>query len=176
MPRSRQGAGRLHCNIYLTGNDCNFIPAIIGRQGLNISPISEVTKSKIRVRGRGSNHKETNGQVAEVPLMISISTASTDEANFAEAVSQVLRLLEGTCSNITYQAPPRGYYFAPMTETARKVLLKSNPQSVQGMRLPVFDRPNPHLAPLVPGLVKAHSESTDPMRVETSLVVWSSVA
>ena len=170
MPRRRQEA-RLWCNVYLTDTDDHrFIPQIIGQRGANIEPIARVTNSKIRVRGRGSKHQELNGREADVPLMVSISTASTDGENFAEEVSQVLHLLEGKCN----QGPSRGYSFAPMTEAARKTILQYHSQSVSGMRLPVFSSSgtNVRLTPLIPGCV---SQSMRPMRIEEKFLVWASV-
>lgn len=136
----KSNEARRTCQIYLTGKDPYFVPEIIGRNGCNLKPISEATNSKIRVRGKSSGHIEINGHEAQVPLMISISTAATDTFRFELAVSQVVHLLEYTCRNGAHSGYSRSYFFKEQRYG------------------PALD---PLLVPYIPGLVKKPLQEMD---------------
>jgi len=71
------------------------VPCIIGRKGTNTKRIFEMTGAKIRVRGRGSGHKEaTTGLEAPAGLMVTVSSNSNDWNGFVAAVKETAQLLE----------------------------------------------------------------------------------
>ena len=171
MPK-RGACDRLHCNMYLILEDpSNMIPRIIGQGGIHVRTIAENTRSKIRVRGRGSGHKETDGREASVPLMISISAAGTEAGNFATAVSSVIQLLEGL--QIIRSAAGRLYKFCPMLEATRKVLLEYGFEGMKDVYLPVTTFPDVSKGfPYSPGpVVIIHPTVAHPMFVDESALV-----
>jgi len=174
MPR-RGALSRLHCNMYLILENPNkSIPRIIGQGGAHVRMIAEATHSKIRVRGRGSGHRETDGREASVPLMISISAAGTEAGNFATAVSSVIQLLE-RLSDI--RSNSRGLYkFSPMLETTRKVLLEHGFEGMKDVHLPVIDPPGVSKGfPYVPGPVATNAPTVPyPMFIDASALVATS--
>lgn len=70
-----------------------LVPIIIGRGGENTRRIAKATSSKIRVRGRGSGHKEANGREAPTPLMLAVTAEADNVAGFQDAVVQSIELL-----------------------------------------------------------------------------------
>ena len=88
-------------NIFLIKyGDWDLVPALIGKNGKNLSDIFVATNAKARVRGRGSGHLEfnrkgnsKNPKEAPVPLQLSISTDKTDPENFKTAVDMAVRQL-----------------------------------------------------------------------------------
>ena len=94
-PVQRRGP-RLYCHIFLFKRvpEFDLIPMLIGKEGRNTRDISERTFCKIRVRGRGSGHRETNGWEARVPLMVAVSTQESNEARFKIALQNTFAKLE----------------------------------------------------------------------------------
>mmetsp|Transcript_75340 Transcript_75340/g.140493 ORF Transcript_75340/g.140493 Transcript_75340/m.140493 type:complete len:343 (+) Transcript_75340:70-1098(+) len=67
---------------------------IIGTKGQNMKDIHDATDAKIRLRGRGSGHKEHNGWEANVPLMLAVTTPMSDMSKFQDAINRAMDLLE----------------------------------------------------------------------------------
>eukprot|EP00930_Biecheleria_cincta_P040608 TRINITY_DN27817_c0_g1_i1.p1 TRINITY_DN27817_c0_g1~~TRINITY_DN27817_c0_g1_i1.p1 ORF type:complete len:310 (-),score=51.24 TRINITY_DN27817_c0_g1_i1:204-1133(-) len=83
------------CSIFLrmTAAGFDMVPMIIGKQGSNTRSIAEATGCKVRVRGKGSGHREySTGREAPVPLMMMITSENGNEA-FYEAMSRSIDLL-----------------------------------------------------------------------------------
>jgi hypothetical protein len=96
---------RLWCHINLdeqmTKNCFELVPILLGHGGQHIRGIWEATGAKVRVRGRGSGHKEPNGREANTHLMMAIvmDPISTDfREKFLEAVSMASRRLRKVCT------------------------------------------------------------------------------
>ncbi|CAE7460771.1 unnamed protein product [Symbiodinium sp. CCMP2592] len=85
---------RLCCNFVL-GMGSDYVPAIIGRRGINTKSIYEETGCKVRVRGRGSGHQE-QGSNKEAPtnLMLAVTAEADNSDGFCKAVAMSLTLLE----------------------------------------------------------------------------------
>jgi len=97
--RTRGEGTRFWCSFHLaeTYLKLNVVPAIIGRHGKNTRSIFEATSAKIRVRGRGSGHKEmSTGKEAPTGLMVTVSAKSDNGACFQEAVRMTGALLRQT--------------------------------------------------------------------------------
>ncbi|CAJ1387223.1 unnamed protein product [Effrenium voratum] len=95
--RRRADGGRFSCNFHLTQayQKLNVVPAIIGKQGVNTRSIYEKTGAKIRVRGRGSGHKESaTGREAPAGLMVTVSACASDLNAFNHAVTMTGELLD----------------------------------------------------------------------------------
>lgn len=89
---------RLWCHVYLDplmlepGFD--LVKKIIGRSGCNTRKIFEATQTNVRVRGRGSGHKEHhNGREAPVPLMIALAAEHGSSEDFKSAFRMTKQLL-----------------------------------------------------------------------------------
>jgi hypothetical protein len=86
----RQAQGpRLWCHIFINKRHEEFdlVPRLIGHNGMHTKHIYNVTGAKVRVRGRGSGHKEVGGiQEAPVPLMVAVTSDGTDASKFRDAV------------------------------------------------------------------------------------------
>ena len=97
-PGGRQACGpRLWCHIFLNQRHVEFdlVPRLIGHGGHNTKNIYLLTGAKIRVRGRGSRHKEVDGiKEAPVPLMVAVTSDSTDADKFCKAVRLMTDKLE----------------------------------------------------------------------------------
>ena len=94
-PCAAQGA-RLWCHIFLNKRhpDFELVPMLIGRFGCNMREIYEATNAKIRVRGRGSGHKEVEGnKEAPVPLMVAVTSENGQLGKFRTAVEMTIRKL-----------------------------------------------------------------------------------
>jgi len=74
-----------------TGFD--LVKKLIGKGGCNTRKIFEATQTKIRVRGKGSGHKERNGREAPVPLMIALA-ADQISSDFQTAFHMTMALLD----------------------------------------------------------------------------------
>jgi hypothetical protein len=87
---------RLWCHIYLNQRheDFDLVPRLIGYGGANTKNIFEKTQAKVRIRGKGSGHKEKNGKEAQVPLMVAITSAFEDTLQFAQAVQMMTAVLD----------------------------------------------------------------------------------
>jgi hypothetical protein len=97
-PGRRQASGpRLWCHIFLNQRHVEFdlVPRLIGYGGKNTKNISLLTGAKIRVRGRGSGHKEVDGiKEAPVPLMVAVTSDGTDADKFCKAVRLITYKLQ----------------------------------------------------------------------------------
>ena len=61
----------------------------------HLRKIFEATQTKVRVRGRGSGHKEPhNGREAPVPLMIALAVEHGSSDDFKTAFNMTKELLE----------------------------------------------------------------------------------
>jgi len=91
--RSRQ---RLVCHMYLDQrhSDFDIVPMLIGRGGNTLREIAESYNVKVRVRGKGSKHKEINGEGAPVPLMLVVTASRDVEKQFQDAVAKAIEKLE----------------------------------------------------------------------------------
>lgn len=97
MRRStRRQAPRLwiHIVLHMLKDDFDCVPMLIGRRGCNVKPIHEATGAKLRIRGKGSGHKEKDGQEADIPPMVAISTLKRCDADFCDAVQRTLDILK----------------------------------------------------------------------------------
>jgi hypothetical protein len=82
--RSGTGVNRLWCHFYLDPSmlepGFDLVKKIIGRGGCNTRGIFDATQTKVRVRGKGSGHKEQhNGREAPVPLMIALAAPQSPQ-------------------------------------------------------------------------------------------------
>mmetsp|Transcript_58184 Transcript_58184/g.138541 ORF Transcript_58184/g.138541 Transcript_58184/m.138541 type:complete len:518 (+) Transcript_58184:141-1694(+) len=92
-PKGMRRPARYWVHIYLHMNEEGFdlVPMFIGRSGCNVKKIAEATGAKLRIRGKGSGHKEgPDGEEAPVPLMVAVTTDKTDAEHFREAVRMTL--------------------------------------------------------------------------------------
>eukprot|EP00931_Biecheleriopsis_adriatica_P050616 TRINITY_DN2931_c0_g1_i4.p1 TRINITY_DN2931_c0_g1~~TRINITY_DN2931_c0_g1_i4.p1 ORF type:complete len:429 (-),score=79.81 TRINITY_DN2931_c0_g1_i4:100-1386(-) len=96
--RNRGGDGsRYWCSFHLTEAYLkhHVVPAIIGKNGTNTRSIFEATGAKIRVRGRGSGHKEmSTGKEAPAGLMVTVSANADNLTGFNDAVRMTGVLLD----------------------------------------------------------------------------------
>ncbi|CAE7191541.1 unnamed protein product [Symbiodinium microadriaticum] len=92
----------------------DYVPAIIGRCGTNTKSIYEETGCKVRVRGRGSGHKE-QGSNKEAPtsLMLAVTAEATNSDGFCRAVAMSLSLLKEVEQRYLYDHwwPPESQRF-----------------------------------------------------------------
>lgn len=117
--KARKSASRLWCHLYLDEHmlhkDFGLVPKLIGKGGENIRPISDETGAKIRIRGRGSCHIETeSGQEANAHLMVAITTEHERSEDFERAFRSVVRVaqevagrFETFCHSSHYSCVPR---------------------------------------------------------------------
>eukprot|EP00928_Gymnodinium_smaydae_P092275 TRINITY_DN7610_c4_g1_i1.p1 TRINITY_DN7610_c4_g1~~TRINITY_DN7610_c4_g1_i1.p1 ORF type:complete len:645 (+),score=109.54 TRINITY_DN7610_c4_g1_i1:169-1935(+) len=81
----------IHIHLHMKRPGFDLVPMLIGRGGQNVRKIADRTGAKIRVRGRGSGHKEINGKFeAPTPLMVAVTTELKDAAGFRMAVQMTL--------------------------------------------------------------------------------------
>mmetsp|Transcript_15723 Transcript_15723/g.36904 ORF Transcript_15723/g.36904 Transcript_15723/m.36904 type:complete len:454 (+) Transcript_15723:68-1429(+) len=98
--RGRKGANvKLWCHFYLDVamlRDEGFalIKKIIGTGGEKTWKIHHATGAKVRVRGKGSGHKEADGREAPVPLMLAVTLPQSDPETFRRAITMAITLLE----------------------------------------------------------------------------------
>jgi len=103
----------------------DLVPMLIGRGGSNTQEISKAGEAKVRVRGKGSGHKEVStGQEAPTPLMLVIAAESDKLPGFYIAVKMAIMLLRrierryrSFCrsKNITPAEP--AFAFGPMSNS-----------------------------------------------------------
>jgi len=89
-------APRLWCSFYLKMKHPTFelVPMLIGRGGCNTKGIADVTKAKVRVRGKGSGHLEfPTNQEAPTPLMLVVATENENKDGFNQAIQMTIELL-----------------------------------------------------------------------------------
>eukprot|EP00439_Symbiodinium_sp_Y106_P054159 s3879_g7.t1 len=102
--RSRRGgkleagdSSRYWCSFHLLQAYAQFsvVPAMIGKRGVNTRTIFDKTGAKIRVRGRGSGHMESQtGKEAPAGLMVTVSSHRSDWNGFVEAVKLTGELID----------------------------------------------------------------------------------
>ena len=87
---------RLWCHLYLNRRHMDFpLPKLIIRgPGMNVRGIAESTDTKIRIRGRGSDHQEKDGKEANIPLMLVVTSDASNWKGFLEGVGMMTRKLE----------------------------------------------------------------------------------
>jgi len=123
---------RLSCNIHLhmQQHDFDLVPKLIGKHGWHMKEISQTgLATKARVRGKGSRHRETNGEEAPVPLMIAITSDPSDAEGFKEAMRRAMVLLQDVsqkyvayCQERTLAYHGPFYSFGPQSEKAQMLL------------------------------------------------------
>jgi hypothetical protein len=95
--RGGKGRSRLYCHIFLDpamlepGFD--LVKKLIGKGGTHTRAIFEATRTKVRVRGRGSEHIETDGREAPVPLMIALAAEHNIPEDFRTAFTMTKKHL-----------------------------------------------------------------------------------
>jgi len=91
----KQREKRFSCHFLVHMEDAGFgvVSKLIGHHGKNMRKIAQVADAKVRVRGRGSGHIEANGVEADVPMMIALTTARSNEGGFRKAFAMTLDLL-----------------------------------------------------------------------------------
>jgi len=77
--------------------DFELVPRLIGRGGANMRDIAKACDGKVRIRGRGSGHREqqkgrSSLEEADVPLQIALSCRDKD--SFEEGRKRLLSLLQ----------------------------------------------------------------------------------
>jgi hypothetical protein len=73
----------------------SLVKKIIGKNGSNTKEIYEASHTKVRVRGKGSGHREAhNDREAPVPLMIALAAECGDPQDFQLAFTKTLELLK----------------------------------------------------------------------------------
>lgn len=70
-----------------------LVPILIGRGGEHTRGIAEATGCKVRIRGRGSGHKEPNGREASTPLTLVVTADADNRRSFEGALVQCIELL-----------------------------------------------------------------------------------
>lgn len=95
----RRGGDRLWCHIFLNPDmlDPEFalVPKLIGKSGCNTRDIFEATGTHVRVRGKGSGHRETNnGKEAPVALMVALGVEHCNPDGFVQAFLMTKKLLK----------------------------------------------------------------------------------
>jgi len=118
-----QGDRRFTCKFIFVGihadRDASFeiVPRLIGRGGCNMRTISEACGGKVRVRGRGSGHRECShsrrrSAEADVPLQIALSCR--DQPSLDQGRALLTQLLAGISDHFARYCRSRG--FEPPTE------------------------------------------------------------
>ncbi|CAE7717869.1 Dnah7 [Symbiodinium pilosum] len=107
---SRSAKQRLCCNFILRmGSD--YVPTIIGKGGINTRSIHEETGCKVRVRGRGSGHKEQHSnQEAPTNLMLAVTSEASNKEGFISAVYLGIRLLWAVDKRFQYDCKMWGIH------------------------------------------------------------------
>jgi hypothetical protein len=151
----------LWCHIFLNNRheDFNLVPTLIGRGGHNTKTVNEATGAKVRIRGKGSGHKEVDGaREAPVPLMVAITSDVEDTLQFARAVQMMTTVLDRAnaqfgmfCKQWNVDegiASEDMYRYGEMCKEAENVLsqqglLQLAPQDSSSSNIPGFPPPIP---------------------------------
>jgi len=107
----------LTCKFVFTGIDLDrdaefeLVPRLIGRGGQHMRAISDACGGKVRIRGRGSGHREEQKRgrppaEADVPLQIALSCK--DKNGFEEGKKLLARFLKGIGSHFERFCKGRG--------------------------------------------------------------------
>lgn len=94
--KTRKPVGpRLWCHIFLHERDKDYklVKVIIGTNGENTKRIHLDTLAKLRIRGKGSGHQETEMGEAPVHLQIAVTSGLNNPGGFARAIKQIIALL-----------------------------------------------------------------------------------
>jgi len=148
-PPTRRGAGRSNrrrrgppqrrwCSFYLRMGDVkdfDLVPMIIGRQGRNTRKIADETGTKVRVRGKGSGHREvTTNEEAPTPLMLVVAAESDNSDGFYQAVGMANRLLRSMEARYRRHCAAKGvaptslpYALGPMSDSSYWELQRNLP-------------------------------------------------
>lgn len=121
--RTGQGDRRFTCKFIFVGiqadRDASFeiVPRLIGRGGCNMRTISEACGGKVRIRGRGSGHRECShnrrrSAEADVPLQIALSCR--DQPSLDQGRELLTHLLAGISEHFARYCRSRG--LEPPTE------------------------------------------------------------
>jgi hypothetical protein len=79
--------------------DYKLVKVIIGTNGENTKRIHQATHAKLRIRGKGSGHQETDMGEAPVHLQIAVTSELNNPIGFARAIEEIISLL-----NVNVQA------------------------------------------------------------------------
>ncbi len=122
---------RFWCHLFLTKGhpDFHLVPWLIGRFGCNMKEIHEATGAKIRIRGRGSGHREVD-HCGEAPVPLMAAVTCLEEAPFRLAVKMMIaKLTEAQELFVCFMqeqgalsAPQRLWRFGEMSFDAKVVL------------------------------------------------------
>jgi hypothetical protein len=130
----RSPAVRLRCHLFLDpimlDSGFDLVKKIIGRSGCNTFGIFQDTNTKIRVRGKGSGHRENNGREAPVPLMVALSADHENHEDFRSAYLRTRELLEGVCERFRLHRQrnrktvptAKLFWFGDLSESAKEAL------------------------------------------------------
>lgn len=102
--------------------DFRLVRRLIGKEGTNMKLIAAACGGKVRIRGRGSGHREEpHGREADLPLQVALSCP--DEEGFLLGRQMLQRLLQGVggdfelhCAKFNIKAPGRFYYVLEAAE------------------------------------------------------------
>jgi len=98
--RGRRSSGdRLWCHVFVDARmlkpGFDLVKKLIGKSGCNTRGIFETTRTKVRVRGKGSGHMEDrSGHEAPVPLMVALAAEKGCEEGFCKAFVMTKELLQ----------------------------------------------------------------------------------
>lgn len=98
--RGRRSSGdRLWCHVFVDARmlkpGFDLVKKLIGKNGCNTRGIFESTRTKVRVRGKGSGHmEERTGDEAPVPLMVALAAQQGCEEGFCKAFEMTKELLQ----------------------------------------------------------------------------------
>mmetsp|Transcript_39989 Transcript_39989/g.72498 ORF Transcript_39989/g.72498 Transcript_39989/m.72498 type:complete len:337 (-) Transcript_39989:53-1063(-) len=125
---------KLWCHLYIDaimrkpGFDLN--KKVIGTGGGNTRKIFDATGAKIRLRGKGSGHREMGGGEAPVHLMLAITTDVGHEESFTKAVEMAAQLLQTVagqyiefCRHSTTEPPKRPLFWIGEISSASQACL-----------------------------------------------------
>lgn len=96
-PYKKQRITKIWCHFYLdeemTKNGFDLNKKVIGHGGIHTRSIYQQTDAKLRLRGRGSGHLETDHREAPVHLMLAVTSIEGQEASFLKALHMSAALL-----------------------------------------------------------------------------------
>jgi len=126
---------RLWCSFYLRMKHPSFdlVPMLIGKGGCNTRRIADLTGTKVRVRGKGSGHKEfPTSREAPTPLMLVVATEAENPHGFKQAVQMSVELLQNIesryrefCSEVGHVDNSHGFVVGPPFDSGDRTELKA---------------------------------------------------
>eukprot|EP00931_Biecheleriopsis_adriatica_P051343 TRINITY_DN2976_c0_g1_i1.p1 TRINITY_DN2976_c0_g1~~TRINITY_DN2976_c0_g1_i1.p1 ORF type:complete len:434 (+),score=97.86 TRINITY_DN2976_c0_g1_i1:57-1358(+) len=157
--RKHKAASRRHmqtkiwCHLFLDPamieNGFDLAKKTIGHGGVLTKSIFEATGAKIRLRGKGSGHKETKSRgEAPVPLMLAVTSEVGQECEFLTALRMSAELLEQVTSKFKdyckYYSLPKPhtplFWIGDLSENAHEVLHTtacSTAACIEHLRIPM---------------------------------------